>query len=224
MNVLKIPKCLVADAAAVLMVTGVGSAGEALREPSPVQVPGPGVAGSRVEQLRKALGISESVRSSRPVVGEAILQTIQGEQAFGFLKLEEPETGVDHRRTLKILEGKEVAATGFITVSPSHEQAVARLLAEMVGNSLPLEIIVRKYEVRRHGLGDLCIVQPRRGTPAERKQQGLQSIRFVVGNVAVVLMLLDRPADPMRLAKGIEKLIVDSMARGAGRQRPEGGS
>ena len=165
----------------------------------------------RASRLISALNIqtnTESLAASRPVFSGSTTMKA------GDFQMKQKKATRDQSVSVEDVEvlGKEgqATATGRIIECGSASAARKALVAELVQNSMPLDLLIRKYELRRNEIGDFCIVEK-----VYDKATGMTSVdqsvlHFVRDGKAVSLYAREKGVDVRPVAKAVDAVMCEA--------------
>lgn len=105
-------------------------------------------------------------------------------------------------------ENGKTNAVGRVQYAMSARSAQQALFERLSMNSLPLEILLKRYEVKADGPGDLCVVER-----TFDKASGLfvvdeSQMHFVRGSIVISIRSEDAGVKAMELAKELDQILV----------------
>ena len=173
----------------------------------------------RAAQLATALKIATNAAahiSSRPVfTGENTITA--GEYQVRPKKIMESHMGQPMDIDVLDTNGQGVAA-GRVIEGPSFEVARTALLKRLVLNSMGIEALIQKYEVRDGGVGELCIVEKTFDNVSRKYTSDPAVIHFIRGGTAVSLYSTAKGKDIWATAKTLDA----SLSEISGVGKPQG--
>ncbi|MGD9780658.1 MAG: hypothetical protein AB7V14_00745 [Kiritimatiellia bacterium] len=169
----------------------------------------------RVAQLATALNIATNAAahiSSRPVfTGENTI--IAGEFQVRPKKIMEPHLGQPMDIDVLDTSGQGVAA-GRVIEGTSFEVARSALLKRLVLNSMGMEALIQKYEVRDSDVGELCIVEKTFDNVNRKYTSDPAVIHFLRGGTAVSLYSTAKGKDLWAIAKTLDSTMSEISGTG----------
>lgn len=142
----------------------------------------------RASQLMSAIGIP--LDESHSGKGDSLFATSDTVRANGFQLEKKHKTSLGSVSTIQIeisdKEGSVIAVARMLeTDSPG---AARRALAEeLANNSMPMELLILRYEVQKIGIGDFCVLERTRDEITKEFKVDRSAIHFVRGAKAVSL-------------------------------------
>lgn len=156
----------------------------------------------RVTALMSALNVEEASNKALPS---------RKERGLSVLKFKKTESlRVSHRQGLENSENDtedelifsndkgESKAFGKIKYRKTAKAAQLALFEELAMNSLPLNLLLERYEVDKKGPGDLCISDKLKN-----------KVHFTRGNVAVSVRSEDAEVNAKELARQMDQILVE---------------
>lgn len=102
-----------------------------------------------------------------------------------------------------------VMAAGQVIESASSSDAQKALAAGLVMNSMPMELLIRKYELRRDEIGDFCILNKILNKTTGEYVVSPAVIHFVRGGKAVSLYAVGKNKDIRVTAKALDAMLSE---------------
>ncbi|MFY9181351.1 MAG: hypothetical protein WAQ74_06630 [Kiritimatiellia bacterium] len=110
------------------------------------------------------------------------------------------EEGNDNNQDeeLTFLNDKDVVeAFGRVKYRMTPRAAQSALFEELAMNSLPMPLLLERYEVDKKGPGDLCIIDKLK-----------ERVHFIRANVTVSIRSIDTRVETMKLAQELDQILV----------------
>jgi len=106
----------------------------------------------------------------------------------------------------------QVIATGRIIECESSSAAQKALVAQLVQNSMPLDMLIRTYELRRDEVGEFCVLNRVVNRSTGETSVSPAVIHFVRGGKAISLYALGKKKDVWAAAKAIDAVLSEVSA------------
>lgn len=100
-------------------------------------------------------------------------------------------------------------ATGQVIESASSSGAQKALVDRLVQNSMPLNLLLRKYELRSDEVGEFCIVEKVLNKTTGKSVVDPCVIHFVRGGKAVSLYAVGKDKDVRATAKALDTMLSE---------------
>lgn len=171
----------------------------------------------RASRLTTALNIptnTESKATSRPVFSGSTT-VIAGDFRMKQKEVTTNEFGSVVEVDILCKEG-QVTIMGSIIECESTSAARKALVAKLVQNSMPLDLLIRIYELRRDGAGEFCIVKKIVDRNTGEYVVGSSVIHFVRDGKAISLYARKKGGDVRPAAKAVDAMICE----GSGTDKP----
>lgn len=105
-------------------------------------------------------------------------------------------------------ESGKSEAWGDVKYAESANAAQKLLFDRLAGGTLPLEVLLKSYEIKANGPGDICIVGSIRDGAAGQVIVNRTHIHFMRGNVVVSIFTKDTGVNITQIAMEMDKLLV----------------
>lgn len=110
--------------------------------------------------------------------------------------LEDGENDIDDELTFSNDKGA-AEAFGKVKYRKTAKAAQLALFEELAMNSLPMNLLLERYEIDKKGPGDLCIADKLK-----------ERVHFIRGNVAVSVRSEDAGIKAIQLARELDHILV----------------
>ena len=100
-------------------------------------------------------------------------------------------------------------AFGYLEYTRSARAAQVALFERLVMNSMPLEMIFERYEVKKDGPGDLCLVAKKLDRSKGRRVIDESKMMFIRGNVVISISARDASVNAEELATIMDDKLKD---------------
>lgn len=166
----------------------------------------------RAEALMSELKVELADNRELPSLGQEALSIQELKTMGGFIvrhKTEDVSDGaVTSGRLFFSDENGKVNAVGRVQYAMSARSAQQALFERLSMNSLPLEILLKRYEIKADGPGDLCVVEK-----TFDKASGLfvvdeSQMHFVRGGIAISIRSEDAGVKAIQLARELDQILV----------------
>jgi hypothetical protein len=108
--------------------------------------------------------------------------------------------------------GKEgqIMITGRIIECESTSAARKALVVKLVQNSMPLDLLIRNYELRRDGVGDFCILNRVLDRATGEYAVSPAVVHFVRDGKAISLYAREKGIDVRMAARAVDAAICEA--------------
>jgi hypothetical protein len=120
----------------------------------------------------------------------------------------EGEGGTTSEKLLFSGANGKIKAVGKVEYKKSARAAQKALFKRLAQNSLPLEILLKRYEIAE-GPGDICIVEKIFDKATGRFVVDGSQVHFIRGNVAVTVRSEDEGVNTKELARQMDQVLVE---------------
>lgn len=105
-------------------------------------------------------------------------------------------------------ENEKIKAVGKVKYAKSARSAQEALFEELAMNSLPLELLLKRYEIKAGGPGDICVVEKILDKATGQFVVDESQVHFVRGNIAVSVRSDDVGVKAIELARQLDEMLV----------------
>lgn len=99
---------------------------------------------------------------------------------------------------------------GNVLQGPSSEEVRLELFRDLSANSMPMELLLRSYEVKQDGMGELCVGAGTYDSAAKTFTPDRSRVGFQRGTIAVSLTSVDRTKDANRPAEAFDAMLLET--------------
>lgn len=175
----------------------------------------------RAQALMSELKVKPASDHELPARGQGVLSAQKFKTTGNLIVRHKTEGGGDGHITsdkLLFLDGKgKIKAVGKVKHAKSPKAAQDALFEELAMNSLPLELLLKRYEVKKDGPGDICVVEKIFDKATSRFVVDESQVHFVRGNIAVSVRSEDAGVKAKELARQMDKAFSAVEEKPAGR-------
>lgn len=107
-------------------------------------------------------------------------------------------------------ENKTKKGTASIIYEKSQRTAQLELFKKLVVNSLPLDVVVARYAVKKDGPGDICLEEKNFDKATGKFVVDGSQVHFIRGNVAVSVRSEDTEVNAKELARQLDQILVET--------------
>lgn len=100
-------------------------------------------------------------------------------------------------------------AVGIVQYTMSARVAQETLFKRLSMNSLPLEVLLNRYEIKKDGPGDICVVEKIFNKELSLFVIDDSRIHFVRGNVVLSIQSKDSEIRAIQLARAVDQILVE---------------
>lgn len=156
----------------------------------------------RIDALMSALNVEQASDKALPNRTENGLSGLKFKKAGALTvshrqALENGENDIDDELTFSNDKGA-AKAFGKVKYRKTAKAAQLALFEELAMNSLPMNLLLERYEIDKKGLGDLCIADKLK-----------ERVHFIRGNVAVSVRSEDAEVNAKELARQMDQILVE---------------
>lgn len=163
----------------------------------------------RASQLISAIGIA--VDESRSGKGDSLFATSDTVRADRFTFKKKDKIRVGSVSTIQIeISDEHGSVTAIAKMLETDSPGAARraLAEELANNSMPMELLVQRYQVRDVGVGDLCVIERTRDRITKEFNVDPSVIHFVRGGKVISLHSRIKEADIRDTALALDKALL----------------
>ncbi len=168
----------------------------------------------RIQTIMSALKIK--VASEKELVDRSHgnLSAQKFKKAEGFVVTHKVMKRTDSKTTIDKLvfldqKGK-VKAFGKVKYVKSAKAAQWAMFEELAMNSLPLELLIKRYAIDTKGLGDLCVIEKTYDKEKDKFIADESRVHFIRGNVVVSIRSVDIGVKVQDIAKTMNEALAVS--------------
>jgi uncharacterized protein YxjI len=105
-------------------------------------------------------------------------------------------------------EKGKTKAVGKVIYTKSARAAQKSLFESLAMNSLPLELLLKRYEIEAEGPGDICVVETVFNKATGKFVVDEKQVHFIRGNIAISVRSEDTGVIAKELARQMDEMII----------------